>query len=247
LRKLLPFHIISHSIQNYHLDRTQYRGGSYARVISTVGNLLDFYNIQYYGRQHTNFDTYQELFVDSGTEFTNISVTQLVAQGFDIEKIVIAKPVRLYDAQGAGFLEPSALREIFLQANANLGWRGGICYSSYLNDQNGEKLLMLLRGINKTDSKRFAYVDNVNAWWPPKSTLAQMGVPTLAAENIYNYFAYAFWTCKSGAQAMSKVYNDPITYLGTDLGKTKSDIQTYIKDLYSNGSVKLLVSAFGAS
>lgn len=74
-----------------------------------------------------------------------------------------------------------------------------------------------------------------------------MGAPTLATPNIYNYFAYAFWTCKSGPQAMSKVYSNPITYLGTDLGNTKSEIQSYIKDLYTNNSVKLLVSAFGAS
>lgn len=48
-----------------------------------------------------------------------------------------------------------------------------------------------------------------------------MGVPTLAAKNIYNYFAYAFWTCKKGPEAISKVYNDPITFLGADLGKDK--------------------------
>lgn len=74
-----------------------------------------------------------------------------------------------------------------------------------------------------------------------------MGVPTLAAKNIYNYFAYSFWTCKNGPLAISKVYNDPITYLGTNLGQTKSEIQNYVKKLFTDNSVKLLVSAFGAS
>jgi hypothetical protein len=101
--------------------------------------------------------------------------------------------------------------------------------------------------MNRTDSKRVVYVDNVNVWWPPTATLAQMGVPTLAVQNIYNYFAYSFWTCGSGPQGMSKLYNDPVTYLGTNLGKNKSEIQAYIKGLYANSSVKLLVSAFGAS
>jgi hypothetical protein len=107
--------------------------------------------------------------------------------------------------------------------------------------------MMVLRGINRTDSKRFVYVDNVNIWWPPQSTLAQMGVPTLAASNIYNYFAYSFWTCGHGPQGIAKLYNDPVTYLGTELGKNKIEIQTYIKGLYASASVKLLISAFGAS
>jgi len=90
-------------------------------------------------------------------------------------------------------------------------------------------------------------VDNVNVWWPPTATLAQMGVPTLAAPNIYNYFAYSFWTCDQGPLAMSKVYNDPLAYLGPDFGKTKNDSQAYIKNLYKTSNVKLMVSVFGAS
>lgn len=74
-----------------------------------------------------------------------------------------------------------------------------------------------------------------------------MGVPTLAQFNIYNYFAYTFWTCGSGPLAMSKLYNDPIKFLGTDLGKTKAEIQQYIKNLFRNANVKVMVSAFGAS
>lgn len=101
--------------------------------------------------------------------------------------------------------------------------------------------------MNRTDSIRFTYINNVNVWWPPQSTLAQMGAPSLATPNIYNFFAYAFWTCNGGAQDMTKLYDDPITYLGTELGKTKAEIQSYIKDLYSKGSVKLFISAFGAS
>lgn len=81
---------------------------------------------------------------------------------------------------------------------------------------------MLMRGINRTSSKRFVYVDNVKTWWPPQATLGQMGAPTLAAPNIYNYFAYSFWTCGSGPQGISKLYNDPVKYLGTDLGNDKS-------------------------
>lgn len=76
--------------------------------------------------------------------------------------------------------------------------------------------------MDRSDTIRLAYVNNVNVWWPPKETLAQMGVPTLAPKNIYNYFAYAFWTYSQGPLAITKLYNDPVTYLGTDLGKNKT-------------------------
>lgn len=79
LRDLLPFHILSHTIQDYYLDRSKYIGGSYTKVISTIGNLLDFYSINYYGQQNTAYTTYTELFENSGAEFSNSSVSQLVA------------------------------------------------------------------------------------------------------------------------------------------------------------------------
>ena len=75
-------------------------------------------------------------------------------------------------------------------------WRAGIVYSSFVKDQYGTAVLQLMRGMNRADSIKFAYVNNVNTWWPPKTTLAEMGVPSLAPKNGYNYFAYAFWTCK---------------------------------------------------
>ena len=76
--------------------------------------------------------------------------------------------------------------------------------------------------MNRSDTIRLAYVSNVNAWWPPGDTLAQMGVPTLAPTNVYNYFAFAFLTYSQGSMAITKLYNDPIKFLGDDLGKNKS-------------------------
>ena len=107
---------------------------------------------------------------------------------------MIAKPIRLNDAQSAGYVNTTILRSIFLRASSELNWRAGISFSSYINDQNGAKVLDLIRGINQTDTIRFAYVSNVNMWWPPKNTLDQMGVPVLSSPNMYNFFAYAFWT-----------------------------------------------------
>ena len=113
-----------------------------------------------------------------------------------MNKIVIAKPVRLLDAQGAGFVNAQPLRDILMAGHKKYKWRAGVIYSSYVNDKYGTTVLKLMRGMNRAESIRLAYVNNVKTWWPPKSTLAEMGVPSLAPNNLYNYFAYAFWTCK---------------------------------------------------
>lgn len=62
---------------------------------------------------------------------------------------------------------------------------------------------------------RFAYINKINNWWPPNATLAQMGVPTYAANHSFNYIALSFWTCSEGPKNIAKVWSDPITYFGT--------------------------------
>lgn len=167
----------------------------------------------------------------------------MVKRGFQLNKIVVAKPVALYDAQGAGFVEAPGLRPLFLQANQQLGWRAGIAYSTYLKDQDGNILRQLFRGKPKGPIYS-SYLNNVNTWWPPTATLAEMGAPTLAPPNKYNHLALAFWTCEA-PKAMAKLYNDPLTYFGEELGKNKTSAQKYIHSLYSKGGVSLMVSAFG--
>ena len=46
-------------------------------------------------------------------------------------------------------------------------------------------------------------------------------IPNTTHSIIYNYFAYAFWTFKE-PMAITKMYNDPVTYLGIELGKDKT-------------------------
>jgi hypothetical protein len=62
---------------------------------------------------------------------------------------------------------------------------------------------------------RFAYINQINTWWPPSATLAEMGVPTYAANHSFNYMALTFWTCKDGPKNTAKLWSDPITYFGT--------------------------------
>lgn len=94
---------------------------------------------------------------------------------------------------------------------------------------------------------RFTYINKIDSWWPPSATLAQMGVPSYAANHSFNYIALTFWTCADGPLNIAKVWNDPITYFGTQLGNDTQTVQTYIKRKYESRGISLLISAFGAS
>jgi hypothetical protein len=149
LRSLLPFHLISHTIQAYYLDPTRYPSGSYSKVVTQIDSLTDLYPIAYYGQQKTRFDTFRALFVDSGSEIQETAIFQLLARGLKLSKIVIAKSVKA-DGQGTGFVFAGTLRDIFMQGNIEYGWRAGIVYSSYIDDQSGTAALALMRGMNRT-------------------------------------------------------------------------------------------------
>ena len=47
---------------------------------------------------------------------------------------------------------------------------------------------------------------------------------------------------------MLQVWNDPITYLGSDtgLGSNTDEIQKKLKQLYNDAGIKIMISAFGS-
>lgn len=78
--------------------------------------------------------------------------------------------------------------------------------------------------------------------------LQSLGVPGKAPENIYNYLAYTLWSYELGPSGVAAIWNDPVTYLGTEsgLGNRKSQIITNMLRQFKSMGVKVLVSAFGA-
>jgi hypothetical protein len=58
LRSLLPFHIITHSPNNFHMSFSRYPGGGYPKINANLNSEIDFYNIIYYGQSLTKFDNY---------------------------------------------------------------------------------------------------------------------------------------------------------------------------------------------
>lgn len=94
---------------------------------------------------------------------------------------------------------------------------------------------------------RFSWVNSLYSWWPAQSLLASLAVPGVAKQSLYNYVSYSLWTYELGPTGAAAIWNDPVTYLGTDsgFGSTKTQIQTNIMKRFHSLDVKLLVTAFG--
>lgn len=96
---------------------------------------------------------------------------------------------------------------------------------------------------------RFTYVNKIGCWWPPEKIAASMGVPGFATYHMYNYIALAFWTYQHGPVDAVFLWDDPLKYFGQDnpFGKTKEQVQLFLKNKYNQEGIKILISAFGAT
>ena len=82
----------------YFTNNGNYENGAMLTVHKAVGDLIDWYNIQFYNQGDSSYDTYDTLFVESNGFFTGSSVSEMVANGVEKEKIVVGKPVTQADA-----------------------------------------------------------------------------------------------------------------------------------------------------
>ncbi|KAF8576290.1 glycoside hydrolase family 18 protein [Ramaria rubella] len=78
-------------------------GQPYAILNATVGNLIDWYNIQFYS-QGTAYTTCETLISSSGDPFPGTSLLEIAASGVPQEKLVLGKPGT---AEDAGAPDPS--------------------------------------------------------------------------------------------------------------------------------------------
>lgn len=74
-----------------------------------------------------------------------------------------------------------------------------------------------------------------------------MAVPTYAMPHSYNYVALTFWTCEKGPIDIATMWDNPIKYFGEELGKTKAEVQQFLKKKYNDGRTSVILSAFGAA
>lgn len=65
LREILPGLLITHAPQAVYFEEERYPNGGYMAVHREVGQLIDFYNVQFYNQMGYTYDTYATLFTAS--------------------------------------------------------------------------------------------------------------------------------------------------------------------------------------
>ncbi|EIN14309.1 glycoside hydrolase [Punctularia strigosozonata HHB-11173 SS5] len=125
LRTSLPQgqYIITHARKQVLFSPGKFGGGAYLTVDSDVGDLIDWYNVQFYNQGTTEYTTCAGLLTASSSTWPNSALFQIAASGVPENKLVIGKPANSGDAS-SGYMDPSALAVCIGQAKSQ-GWSGG--------------------------------------------------------------------------------------------------------------------------
>ncbi|KAJ7612497.1 glycoside hydrolase family 18 protein [Mycena polygramma] len=125
LRTILPqgSYIITHAPVAPWFSPNKWGGGGYLKVHSSVGNLIDWYNIQFYNQGASEYTTCAGLLTASSSTWPASSVFQIGASGVPLSKIVIGKPAGAGDGN-SGFMDASTLAGCLVTAKSK-GWTGG--------------------------------------------------------------------------------------------------------------------------
>ncbi|KAI1787344.1 chitinase [Ganoderma leucocontextum] len=102
-------------------------GGCYLTVHKNVGDLIDWYNVQFYNQSPSpGYEDCDTLFRSAGGS----SVFEMRASGIPAEKIVVGKPGSARDTTNGGFMDPTVLGTCVSQA-VQEGWDGGVMVYQY--------------------------------------------------------------------------------------------------------------------
>ncbi|KAJ3815284.1 glycoside hydrolase [Lentinula aff. lateritia] len=122
----------------------KFGGGAYLTVDSTVGSLIDWYNVQFYNRDYYNdiacsmtcsdllfvlaegvneYTTCAGLLTNSSSTWPKSALFQIAASGIPLNKLVIGKPALTSDASN-GFMNTSTLASC-LNTAKKFGWNAG--------------------------------------------------------------------------------------------------------------------------
>ncbi|EED77818.1 hypothetical protein POSPLDRAFT_120960 [Postia placenta Mad-698-R] len=127
LRNQLPAgqYIITHApVAPWFSNNAQFKGGAYLQVDQQVGDLIDWYNVQFYNQGVTEYTDCTGLLTQSSTTWPGTSLFEIAAAGVSLDKLVIGKPAVAADATN-GFMDASTLASCVSQAQAK-GWDAGV-------------------------------------------------------------------------------------------------------------------------
>jgi len=126
LRTQLPqgSYILTHAPVATWFSPKKFGGGAYLNVNSAVGNLIDWYNLQFYNQGPTEYTTCDNMLTTSSDGWPNSAVFQIAASGVPLSKLVIGKPATEGDASN-GFMSTDTFATCLAQANSK-GWDAGV-------------------------------------------------------------------------------------------------------------------------
>jgi hypothetical protein len=150
-------------------------------------------------------------------------------KGIPSNKIVIGKP-SVYNA--TGYVRPNRLINYYRKANAELSWWGGAMFTPYIWEESEDETRLVTLRRDNIEVVSAVNLDTVNFWWPPEKTVADLGVPGYAPNNMYNNFIFGTWTCKSGPFDISKLWSGASFYLSNNFGNSTVNIQAFLKSKY---------------
>jgi len=125
LRASLPQgqYILTHAPVAPWFTPNRWTNGGYLGINQQVGNLIDWYNVQFYNQGSSEYTTCSGLLTASSSAWPNSAVFQIAASGVPLNKIVIGKPATTGDATN-GYMDPNTLAQC-LQSGQAQGWSGG--------------------------------------------------------------------------------------------------------------------------
>ncbi|KIK56293.1 glycoside hydrolase family 18 protein [Collybiopsis luxurians FD-317 M1] len=126
LRTKLPqgTYILTHARNIYRFCPNRWANGGYLEINKQVGNLIDWYNIQFYNQGANEYTTCAGLLTASSSNFAQSAVFQIAASGVPENKLVIGKPA-IPSGASTGYMDPGTLATCVGQAKSK-GWSAGV-------------------------------------------------------------------------------------------------------------------------
>ena len=147
LRANLPADaIITHAPQGPYFSKGLYPKDAYLTVDKAIGNMIDFYNVQFYNQGVGIYDSAQSLFNVSGGWCPGSSINEMIAAGIPSSKIILGKPATTADASN-GWMSAADLNQAIKDNYAYNGWNAGIMFWQFTSDIDGSFTNQVADGV----------------------------------------------------------------------------------------------------
>ncbi|KDQ55134.1 glycoside hydrolase family 18 protein [Jaapia argillacea MUCL 33604] len=118
-------YIITHAPVAPWFSPSRWGGGGYLAVDSAIGNMVDWYNVQFYNQGIAAYITCPNLLTNSPPPWPKTSLFEIASSGIPLNKIIIGKPAIVGMDATNGWLDPVMLSFCLRQAKV-MGWSGGL-------------------------------------------------------------------------------------------------------------------------